>query len=103
MNAPATPFPIALIFGPEVAEVLEERARAVLVFGHDAAADDAIGLHALGIKATSFMQIAADRATGPRERRNLPAAKRKAIQAVGIGLSLIAAIDREIARENDHG
>ena len=42
--------------------------------------------------------------TGTPERRNLPMAKKKAIQAVGIGLSLIAAINREIAREeNDRG
>lgn len=104
MSAPANGFPIDLLFGPEVAEVLEERARAVLVYGHDAAADDAIGLHALGAKATAFMQIADDRATGTPERRNLPLAKKKAIQAVGIGLSLIAAINREIAKEaENHG
>jgi hypothetical protein len=103
MSAPATGLPIDALFGAEVAEVLEERARAVLVYHHDAAADDALGLHALGAKATAFMQIADDRATGTPERRNLPLAKKKAIQAVGIGLSLIAAINREMARENDHG
>jgi hypothetical protein len=104
VSSPAHGFPVDLLFGPEVAEVLEERARAVLVYGHDAAADDALGLHALGAKATAFMQIADDRATGTPERRNLPAAKKKAIQAVGIGLSLIAAINREIAKEAaNHG
>lgn len=103
MSAPAPALPVDAIFGPELAEVLAERARAIAVFGHDAAADDIAGLHAIAAKATAFMQIADDRATGTPERRNLPGAKNKAVQAVALGLALIAAINREIARENDHG
>lgn len=103
MSAPIFDFPIDEVFGPEVAEliadVMRERARAIAQYGHSAAADDALGLHALGSKATSFMQIATDRATGSRERRNLKGAKLKAIQAAAIALSLIAAINREIERE----
>lgn len=103
MTAPALDFPIADIFGPELAEVMAERARAVAVFGHTAEADDAAGLHALGAKATAFMQIADDRATGTPERRNLKGAKLKAAQGVAVGLAFLAAINREIARETDHG
>lgn len=101
MSAPTPDLPVDAIFGPELAEVIAERARAIAVFGHDAAADDAAGLHAIAAKATAFMQIADDRATGTPERRNLPSAKKKAVQAVALGLALIAAINREIAREKD--
>ncbi|OHC96414.1 MAG: hypothetical protein A2792_00265 [Sphingomonadales bacterium RIFCSPHIGHO2_01_FULL_65_20] len=100
MTAPADDFPIDTVFGPEIAEVMREWARAIVVFGHDAAADDAVGLHALGAKATAFMQIADDRATGAPQRRNLPAAKKKAVQSLVIGLGFLAAINREIAREH---
>jgi hypothetical protein len=102
MSAPTPGLPVDAIFGPELAEVLAERARAIAVFGHDATADDAAGLHAIGAKASAFMQIADDRATGPRERRNLPAAKKKAVQAAALCLALIAAINREIAREGEN-
>lgn len=99
MSARPPGFPIDAIIGPSLTDVLQERARAVITFGHDAAADDAMGLHALGNKATAFMQIAAERATGPRERRTLPGARKKAVQAVALGLALIDAIDRELDRE----
>jgi len=45
------------------------------------------------------MQIADDRATGGPAARILPAARKKAVQAVAIGLAFIDAIDREMARE----
>lgn len=104
MSAPVQGFRIDGIFGQSLTDVMAERVRAVLTFGHDAQADDAGGLHALGAKATAFMQIADDRATGGIAARNLPAARKKAVQAVAIGLAFIDAIDREIAREeSQHG
>lgn len=99
MSAPFPDFPIDSIFGQSLTDVMRERARAIVSFGHDAAADDAIGLHALAARATSFMQIADDRATGAPAARILPAARKKAVQAVAIGLAFIDAIDREMARE----
>lgn len=88
------------LFGASIVDTMRERAIAFIVHGHDAAADDAVGLHALGVKATSFMQIATDRATGTPQRRNLAGARKKAVQATAIGLALIDAIDREIERED---
>lgn len=99
MTAPVPALQIDGIFGQGLTDVMAERVRAVLTFGHTAAADDTAGLHALGAKATSFMQIADDRATGAPTARNLTAARKKAVQATAIGLALIDAIDREIIRE----
>lgn len=99
MSAPVQSFRIDGIFGQSLTDVMAERVRAVLTFGHDSHADDAAGLHALGAKATAFMRIADDRATGGPDARTLPAARKKAVQAVAIGLAFIDAIDREIARE----
>lgn len=99
MSTPLPDFPIDSIFGQSLTDVMRERARAIVAFGHDAEADDAIGLHALAARAASFMQIADDRVTGAPAARTLPAGRKKAVQAVAIGLALIDAIDREIARE----
>lgn len=108
MIAPLHGFPLDQVLSPAtfeiLAEVLRERARAIVEFGHDAAADDALPLHALGEKASAFLTIASERAAGPRERRILPGARIKAVQGIAIGLAFLAAIDREIAREGHrHG
>lgn len=103
MSAPSPAFPVDQVFSPAlgeiIAEVMRERARAIVEFGHDAASDDARPLPALGDLAAAFIQIASERAAGPAERRILPAARKKAIQGVALGIAFIAAIDREIARE----
>lgn len=103
MTAPLSSFPVDQVFDPAlgeiIAEVMRERARAIVEFGHDAQADDRLPLHILGERAASFLQIAGERAAGPAERRILPAARKKAIQGIAIGIAFIAAIDREIARE----
>lgn len=103
MSVPLSDFPIDQVITPAlgevIAEVMRERARAIVQFGHDAAADDAKGLDAIGGMARAFMQIATERASGPPERRTLPGARVKAVQALALGLAFIDAIDREIARE----
>ncbi|PKQ00183.1 MAG: hypothetical protein CVT74_04995 [Alphaproteobacteria bacterium HGW-Alphaproteobacteria-13] len=103
MSAPPNAFPIDQVISPAIveiiAEVMRERARAIVEFGHDAAADDAQPLHVLGEKAAAFLQIASERAAGSTERRTLPAARKKAIQGIAIGVAFLAAVDREIARE----
>jgi len=104
MTAPTTDFPIDSIFRQSLTDVMRERARAIVAFGHDAAADDAKGLEAIGGRAHKFMLIAAERAAGTQERRTLPGARMKAVQAVALGIAFIDAIDREMAREGrDHG
>lgn len=104
MTAPTIDFPIHGIFGPSLTDVLRERARAIVTYGHDAEADDAKGLEAIGDLARAFMQIPTERATGTPERRTLSGARTKAVQAVALGLAFIDALDRETAREGrDHG
>lgn len=102
MTAPTPDFPVDGIFGPSLTDVLRERARAIIAYGHGPAADDAKGLEAIGNLAHAFMLIATERAAGTRERRTLPGARTKAVQAVALGLAFIDAIDREMAREGQH-
>lgn len=103
MSAPLPAFPVDQVFSPAlgeiIAEVMRERARAIVQFGHDATADDKLPLDIIGDRATAFIQIASERAAGPTERRVLPAARKKAIQGIAIAVAFIDAIDREIARE----
>jgi hypothetical protein len=101
MTAP-TPLSAATIteiVTPALNAVLQERVRGIDAFGHTAASDDALGLDALGRKAHAFALIAAERAAGPPQRRDLPRARKKAAQAGALILALIDAIDRETARE----
>ena len=104
MSVPLSDFPVDQVFGPAlgeiIAEVMRERARAIVEFGHDAEADDKLPLHILGEKSAAFLQIASERAAGPAERRILPAARKKAIQGIAIGIAFLAAVDREIARDS---
>lgn len=62
MTAPLPDFAIDAVISPALSDVLRERARAIITYGHDAAADDALPLHALGEKAAAFLHIASDRA-----------------------------------------
>lgn len=80
-------------------ELMQRQIRAIHIHGHTAQRDDQIGLYGLGRKAQAFVQIAADRAEGPKQRRLLNAARTKALQSIIIIIGFIAAIDREIARE----
>lgn len=80
-------------------ELIASQIRAIHVHGHSAQRDDEIGLYALGRKAEAFLQIAADRAEGPPQRRLLASARTKALQSIIITIGFIAAIDREIERE----
>lgn len=93
-----TPPPVDAVVTLALNDVLAERARAIGAFGHTAQADDAMGLSALGEKAAAFARIAADRVAGPPQRRELAAARKKAVQAASILFALIDAIDREMAR-----
>lgn len=81
-------------------ELAQRQIRAIHLHGHTAQRDDEIGLYGLGRKAQAFLQIAADRSEGPPQRRLLKSARTKALQSIIITIGLIAAIDREIAREN---
>lgn len=103
MSARVPDFPVDEVLSPALVEIflelMRERARSVVVFGHDAKADDKIPLPALGERATAFLQIAAERTIGSRERRILPAARKKALQGIIVAIGFIDAIDREIARE----
>ena len=80
-------------------ELMQRQIRAIHVHGHSAQRDDEIGLYGLGRKAQAFIQIAAERAEGPSQRRLLASARTKAMQSIIITIGFIAAIDREIARE----
>lgn len=99
MHAVAASSPIDQLITPALNRVLAERARAIGAFGHTAESDDALGLDALGRKAVHFTQIAAERAAGPRERRHLIGAEKKAAQAAAVLIALIDSIHREMARE----
>lgn len=103
MSAPLNEFPVDEVLTPAMAdiflELMRERARAVVKFGHTAESDDKVPLPALGEKAASFLQIATERSAGSAERRILPGARMKAVQGIIVALSFIDAIDREIARE----
>lgn len=103
MSAPLSDFPVDEVLTPAMAdiflELMRERARAVVQYGHTAEADDKVPLPALGEKAAAFLQIASERTIGSRERRLLPAARKKALQGIIVAIGLIDAIDREIARE----
>lgn len=99
MHAVAASAPIDQLITPALNSVLTERARAIGAFGHTAESDDAMGLEALGRKAAYFAEIAAQRAAGPRERRHLIGAEKKAAQAAAVLFALIDSIHREMARE----
>ena len=107
MSTPLPDFPVDQVLSPALVEIMHElmreRARSVMVFGHDAAADDALPLNSIGQKATYFLQIATERAEGPDERRILPAARKKAVQGNIVAVAFIDAIDRELAREAEAG
>lgn len=83
--------------GDALIDIGDERSRQVS-FGHDDNADAALHIAALPIKAREFLIIAIDRMTCARDRRDLPRARRKLVQA---GALVAAAIDR-LDRELDH-
>lgn len=103
MSASLSDFPVDEVLTPAMSEIflelMRERARAVVQFGHNAEADDKVPLPALGEKAAAFLQIATERSAGSAERRILPAAKKKAVQGIIVAIAFIDAINREIARE----